>query len=311
MRFRLGDVGEFVRKSPEQGDALELLQKREAGENPDLLVYNVVIDHCSGSWGVDEIFSVWNQHTLPMHHISFSWCIISEGLNNSIHPEGDHSKGLLVGDRVTEVSIHHNLFAFNSDRNPVIQSGRALVTNNVIYGCKAKTVLGAPGVSDPVHLNYIANQDIPTHWDGRMISIWDESVKHQIFAWGNRSPRYEGNEWSAVGPWWGYAVYQPHDLDLPAIPPESAEDAVILVLAEAGASLWRDEVDRRIVADVTAGTGGLIDSQSQVGGWSELPPMGGAGPQGLPGEGQGEGEALEARVMALERSLQRMREALL
>jgi hypothetical protein len=39
------------------------------------------------------------------------------------------------------------------------------------------------------------------------------------------------------------------------------------VLAGAGASLVRDEVDARIVADVEAGTGRIIDAVNEVGGW--------------------------------------------
>lgn len=53
---------------------------------------------------------------------------------------------------------------------------------------------------------------------------------------------------------------------------QSASDAYSSVLAFAGASLSRDSVDARIIEDVRAGTAskgnhGIIDSQSQVGGW--------------------------------------------
>jgi hypothetical protein len=52
---------------------------------------------------------------------------------------------------------------------------------------------------------------------------------------------------------------------------ESAKDAFEAVLRVAGATLpGRDAVDRRVVAQVRNGTGGLIDSQKQVGGWPAL-----------------------------------------
>ena len=51
---------------------------------------------------------------------------------------------------------------------------------------------------------------------------------------------------------------------------QSAAQAYDLVLAHAGASLQRDAVDERVIADVRNRTGGLIDSQDEVGGWPIL-----------------------------------------
>jgi hypothetical protein len=42
------------------------------------------------------------------------------------------------------------------------------------------------------------------------------------------------------------------------------------VLVAAGASVVRDAVDERVVASVRSGTGKVIDSQKDVGGWPEL-----------------------------------------
>jgi len=65
------------------------------------------------------------------------------------------------------------------------------------------------------------------------------------------------------------------------VTPQSAEVAYGLVLAQAGASLVRDSVDRRVIEEIRTGTakfgatykgGGksIIDSQKDVGGWPEL-----------------------------------------
>jgi hypothetical protein len=61
---------------------------------------------------------------------------------------------------------------------------------------------------------------------------------------------------------------------------QAAEQAYETVLAKAGCSLSRDAVDKRIVEEVRNGsftykgsngsTNGLIDTQSDVGGWPEL-----------------------------------------
>ena len=51
---------------------------------------------------------------------------------------------------------------------------------------------------------------------------------------------------------------------------QTAAQAYELVLAQAGASLRRDAVDERVIADVRNRTGRLIDSQDEVGGWPIL-----------------------------------------
>jgi hypothetical protein len=62
---------------------------------------------------------------------------------------------------------------------------------------------------------------------------------------------------------------------------QSADAAYELVLAQAGASLVRDAVDRRVIHEIRTGTAkfgatykgggkGIIDSQKDVGGWPEL-----------------------------------------
>jgi hypothetical protein len=52
---------------------------------------------------------------------------------------------------------------------------------------------------------------------------------------------------------------------------QTALEAYEAVLNGAGASLWRDAVDERVVNDVRNGTGGIISSEAEVGGWPDLP----------------------------------------
>lgn len=51
---------------------------------------------------------------------------------------------------------------------------------------------------------------------------------------------------------------------------QPAQDAYTAVLDSAGASMVRDSVDTRIINDVKNGTGAIINSQSEVGGYPEL-----------------------------------------
>ncbi len=127
------------------GDAIEIL-------GPD--AYNIIIDHCSFSWAIDEVVSTW----YAAHNITIQWSIIAEGLNCSKHEKGCHSMGMLLGSEGSgNISIHHNLFAHNHQRNPFIKtSGLVDVVNNVIYN-----PWGTPSVATDdfgeVQVNYIAN----------------------------------------------------------------------------------------------------------------------------------------------------------
>ena len=102
-------------------------------------LYNIIIDHNSLSWGVDSNIETWYR----VREATIQWSIISEGLNNSTHSKGAHSKGLMIGGYKgsdsggkgsENISILNNLMAHNADRNPLMQlCGVAQVINNVTY----------------------------------------------------------------------------------------------------------------------------------------------------------------------------------
>jgi len=70
---------------------------------------------------------------------------------------------------------------------------------------------------------------------------------------------------------------------------QSATQAAELVLAQAGASLQRDAVDKRVVDNVRNRQGKVIDSQQEVGGWPTLRPL----PAPLDGDHDGMPDAWE------------------
>ena len=96
---------------------------------------NVIIDHCSLTWATDENTEVWVKDR-PGKNFTWQWNIISEGI-------GSHSCGFNSGsnyrgvpDRMTDISLHHNLFSHNGKRSPLIKVKTADVINNIIYGWK-------------------------------------------------------------------------------------------------------------------------------------------------------------------------------
>lgn len=113
--------------------------------------HHVIIDHCSMSWAIDENMSAsgprfkgntpdeWRANT--SHHVLFSNNFAFEGLAEASHAKGEHSKGSLIHDNVTEVIFYRNIWAHNVERNPLLKGGaRATIANNLIYNPRAKAV---------------------------------------------------------------------------------------------------------------------------------------------------------------------------
>jgi pectate lyase len=271
----------YIRSRP--GPTLEKVSDSDAIAIVGNDAYNVIIDHCSFSWGVDEVACTW----YDTHDITIQWSIIAEGLHCSTHEKGCHSMGMLIGsDGSGNISIHHNLFAHNRERNPFVKTnGLVDVVNNVIYN-----PWGTPSVVTDeygkVPINYVSNsfkRGIDSDPDKYLVSALSSGNSGvEIFVQGNITPdrpRDDMNEWLVVKPdarqW---IVTTRHDA--PSITTTSAFDAYDQVLAEAGATIgldsqgnsyWRrDAVDERIVNDVRNGTGKIISDPSEVGGWPGL-----------------------------------------
>ncbi len=249
------------------------------GSNLDALeilggAYNVIVDHCSFSWAVDETVSTW----YDAHDITIQWCVIAEGLNCSIHGEGCHSTGLLLGSSGSgNISVHHNLFAHNHNRNPMVKTtGVVDIVNNVIYNSWGTPIV----ISDEygrVRVNVVGNyfRDGPdTEPDKYLVNASSPNgMGVELFAHANITPQRPWDnldDRAAVFPdarqW-----LVPARHEAPEIQWTSAFDAYQQVLADGGATLpVRDLVDRQIVNDVNNGTGKIIDDPAHVGGWPTL-----------------------------------------
>jgi hypothetical protein len=256
---------------------------------------DVIIDHNSLTWATDENLSAsgtrfigntpdeWRAGT--SHRITFSNNLLAEGLAHSTHAKGEHSKGSLVHDNVTDILIVGNLYAHNYERSPLFKGGvRGQVINNLIYD---------PG-QRAVQYNLIAQE-----WIGR-----DYQTGHMVVR-GNAmraGPSTEELAFFMIGgsgdldlymddniavdrigrplPQIGRYTTAPIRLNLlqraPSLPfgvrllaADAVQDAVVL---NAGARPWdRDDIDRRIVANVIEGRGAIIDSEREVGGYPVVP----------------------------------------
>jgi len=236
--------------------------------------HNVVIDHCSLSWAVDENSAAW----FPSHDITFQWCIISEALYDSYHPSGyPHSMGLLIGPETYKASIHHNLFAHNADRNPLVGGySETEIINNVIYNWKwtATSFIHYSG-TDPQYGNIIANyyKKGSNTLSDYGITLDDATSPSRFYVHDNIGPTRTSNsqdDWDIVDG--GNSLRSNTETFTPSgISTQSAFTIYNSVLDNAGARPYdRDAIDQRIVQNVRYGTGELIDSQNDVGGWPNL-----------------------------------------
>lgn len=82
--------------------------------------YNIMIDHCSIEWGRWDCLSFTNNS----HDITIQYCIIGQGIAPQYF-------GCLI-DACDNVSILHNLWIGNNNRNPKLK-GNCQYINNVVY----------------------------------------------------------------------------------------------------------------------------------------------------------------------------------
>jgi hypothetical protein len=100
-------------------------------------VRNIVIDHCTFSWAIDENVSVWGPHD----NITFSNNIFAEPLNESLHMSDDgrtrekHGFGVLLGTSASggRITMVGNLMAHQVERNPLSRSRELVFVNNLVY----------------------------------------------------------------------------------------------------------------------------------------------------------------------------------
>ncbi|MGC4033167.1 MAG: thrombospondin type 3 repeat-containing protein [Tepidisphaeraceae bacterium] len=283
MRFRRGEMD-----VAERNDSI--------GGNP---IGNVMIDHVSASWGLDENMSMYRhmyqppdgskELKLPTVNITIQNSIFSEGLNTF-----NHAFGSTIGGYNS--TFMRNLWACNTGRNPSVgMNGDFLFANNVVFNWVHRTTDGGDNLS---YFNIINN-----YWKPGPATDPNNPVSHRFLkpeaqrgkdkaktfgkAYVNGNVN-EGNERVTKDNWDGGvqldSAYDEKailptvrvDKPFPHAPVEitDAKTAYGFVLDNAGAILpKRDPVDTRVVKMVRTGEvsykNGIITDPIQVGGYPD------------------------------------------
>jgi len=244
--------------------------------------YNIVIDHCSLSWSLDDMFQIWRNSISPLPDtmdITVQWSIFAEAL-------AGHSTAMIIGAtepasagehlKTRNITVHHNLYVHNMERNPYVKTGVTEIKNNVVYNwenpimeTRAQTTIDivnnywkpGPMSSEPYIVHDAALGTTPN------ASIY---VNGNVLEGINTA---EQDDWALL---WDYDSRGPLSTmhqrltPLPSPPPipvtlETAANAYNSVLSDVGANRrlnelgeWvvnQDSVDLRVIADVLAGTG--------------------------------------------------------
>ena len=242
---------------------------------------NVIVDHVSASWSVDETLSMTRST-----NVTVQWCMIAESLNCSCHAEGCHGYGSLLRYGSGGLSFHHNLYAENWSRNPRLgDSLRLDFVNNVLYNWQDQAGYnGNDAVDNPDgytnYLNYVGNYLIagPNTTPAKRTTAFHSNVADPAFAWiyqsGNLIDTNVTNVLAGVDLGWdafiGLFTASPSRLAFPRVNTDDATTAYMRVLSSVGASVARDAADARVISNVISRTGAIINSQNDVGGWPTL-----------------------------------------
>lgn len=262
---------------------------------------NVILDHLSVSWSIDECLSIYKTENLTVQ-----WCLVTHSLHRSRHTKGSHGFGGIWGGY--KATFHHNLLANHASRNPRFASvdGTKWVDfrNNVVYNWGFKSAYGG---GHHAEINFVGNyyKPGPASEHHRLLDVAADGsgryyVAGNVMA-GDKAVTADNRLGVADAPGRRYvrspkSVEKSKGINPEAIPDAGEESASCLVaepfpcepiredsprrayrrvLKEVGCSFSRDSYDREVLRQMKRGIGtcgnrGIINSPDEAGGWPLL-----------------------------------------
>jgi len=269
----------------------------EADAFSTVAAHNVVVEHCSFLWAIDENMSTsgprfegktvkeWRAAT--SHDVLFRENLAAEGLADASHPKGEHSKGTLIHDNATAITLYRNVYAHNMERSPLVKGGaQVLMVNNMIYDPGHRAVhynlmnlewAGHDYVTGEItavgNVMRAGNSTAPglpfltLGGDGDL--AWYSKDNINVDRWGNPAPMFGR---------YGVTKAKLIEKDSPmaslgGLDVMPAKDLETSLLASVGARPWdRAPDDIRVLFFVAEGRGEIIDDEKVVGGYPHPSP---------------------------------------
>ncbi len=271
---------------------------------------NIILDHCSFSWSIDECASFYDNKSFTMQ-----WCTIAESLNEAGHDKGAHGYGGIWGGK--SASFHHNLLAHHTNRSPRLNGARygwrgsaadnyassieaeqVDLRNNLIYNWgQGNGAYGGMGGYHNIVNNYYKYGPGTknkyrvfqcSHTSNASGEVIPANIYGHFYINGNYvRDKGENYDWDGVDIDNGNStiadtIKLTEPIATGTITTHSAVEAYSKVMAYAGASLYRDAFDARYMEEAESGTAtysgyitqvaGIIDTPEDVGGFPEVEP---------------------------------------
>lgn len=264
----------------------------EADAFSTVAAHNVIVEHCSFFWAIDENMSTsgprFNGKTVKewraatSHDVLFRENLAAEGLADASHPKGEHSKGTLIHDNATAITLYRNVYAHNMERSPLVKGGaQVLMVNNMIFDPGHRAVhynlmnlewAGHDYVTGEItavgNVMRAGNSTAPglpfltLGGDGDL--AWYSKDNINVDRWGNPAPMFGR---------YGVTRAKLIEKDSPmaslgGLDVMPAKDLETSLLASVGARPWdRAPDDIRVLFFVAEGRGEIIDDEKVVGGY--------------------------------------------
>ena len=219
--------------------------------------HNVILDHVSGSWAIDENFNGYSNND----SITVSWSIFAEGI-----PRHDKC-ALLASDPVgpQSFSFIKNICAHNGDRNPDVNfpAGSCVdVVNNIIYNGKSEFAeIWESFGGSPVNIVgnvFKAGPDTIKNVPAIKRHTFGSSGTAKIYSQDNI---IDGLFRTASDV--AIEVFSNEPVCPLSVVPLEAAQAYTAVLESAGA-FPRDSFDQRIVTEVKTRTGKIVNAPGKL-----------------------------------------------
>lgn len=298
------------------GAALDTVNGKPGGSRaePDAIDVsaskNVIIDHCSTSWAVDETLSVRTNgkgltYEEVSDNVSVQWCTVTESLTQAPFIGTRHGMGSLIrGAWGAKITYHHNFYSTHSSRMPMCGSYMDNKSNdgyfqlewinNVVYNWSGNNSGKSSDADADGELIYTTNiNNINNVFKAGPLSAGnyafsEAGMGNHLYISGNqmngvvpedqkslvlfekdvlatdKNPYYVKN--GLVLDTKAYFLDKPFAFSKMA-DIQKAREAEMAVLTGAGASLYRDSVDRESVEAYFKGTGKLINHPAESVGW--------------------------------------------